>query len=487
MRIDGVRARAAWNLPPLVGASLLAWASALVGSSIDWPLYALSACIALLSGVMATVEPPALLRGARQALPSLVFLAGVALLRSSAGGISSGVSIVALLPVFTTALNTTDRRQLAAVTLGVAAFFLLPILFVGPPTYPHSQYRAALLFTTISALIGLATQRLVGSVRAQASEARRREEILRDVTSVIKALDKSSREHARNELCSAAKAIGDASFAILYEATGGDRLLRSTAMSGLDIAPIEIAADKRSGAKGAFLSGRPLLFSQRSGADAMGRELWEIAGRPASILFEPLRRGSETIGVLVVGWPAEVEGGDYHTSVISLLAHEVSAVLERADLLSEVTRLASTDPLTGLPNRRAWNVHLEEAIDREGDLILAMLDLDHFKPFNDSYGHPAGDRLLKEAAARWRDELRAGNILARLGGDEFALLLPNSSISVGLTVVERLRGCVPAEQSCSAGLAQRLPGDSPETLLTRADAALYKAKAEGRARAHVEA
>ncbi len=87
-----------------------------------------------------------------------------------------------------------------------------------------------------------------------------------------------------------------------------------------------------------------------------------------------------------------------------------------------------------------------------------MLDLDHFKDYNDTYGHPAGDRLLRETAAAWREELRAGDFVARLGGDEFALLLPNCNAANALEVVERLRQRIPSEQSCSAGIASHGPG-----------------------------
>ena len=90
-----------------------------------------------------------------------------------------------------------------------------------------------------------------------------------------------------------------------------------------------------------------------------------------------------------------------------------------------------------------------------------MLDLDHFKEFNDTYGHPAGDRLLRETAAAWREELRAGDFVARLGGDEFALLLPNCNAANALEVVERLRQRIPSEQTCSAGIAAHGPGVPP--------------------------
>jgi diguanylate cyclase (GGDEF)-like protein len=111
-----------------------------------------------------------------------------------------------------------------------------------------------------------------------------------------------------------------------------------------------------------------------------------------------------------------------------------------------------------------------------------MLDLDNFKAFNDAHGHLAGDRLLKQAAAAWQAQLRPGDVLARLGGEEFAVLLANCSLADAASVVERLRTSTPGSQTCSAGLAASSPEDAAETLMARADAALYAAKDGGRDR-----
>ncbi|MCW2622726.1 MAG: diguanylate cyclase, partial [Frankiales bacterium] len=146
---------------------------------------------------------------------------------------------------------------------------------------------------------------------------------------------------------------------------------------------------------------------------------------------------------------------------------------------------ALTDPLTGLPNRRAWDDALarELALARQQGrpLTVALLDLDRFKAFNDSQGHPAGDALLVGATRLWRDRLRTGDLLARLGGEEFGVLLYNCSLADGAVLVERLLGDLPSDQTCSAGLAE-LGDETARELLTRADQALYRAKAGGRAR-----
>jgi diguanylate cyclase (GGDEF)-like protein len=389
--------------------------------------------------------------------------------------------VVAFLPVFWTALHG-DRRELSLVVVGVALFFFAPLILVGPPEYPSSQYRGGVLFLAVSAIVGFTTQWLVLEIRSQAREAERREQALEQVAATMRGLSGSG--DARTEVCAAARAIGDASFAFLFEPMGSQGTLRSTAIAGIELSPLEVDPRQRSATRDAFVSRRSFLWNEELPLEAINRELWELAGRPASLLFEPVFRGEEPFGVLVVGWSETIRPGSMRATMIALLAHEVAAMIERGDLLAQMTDMASTDALTGLPNRRAWDARLREALGERDGVMLAMLDLDHFKDFNDARGHPAGDRLLRETAAAWREQLRASDFLARIGGEEFALLLPMSE-GDALAVVERLREQVPYEQTCSAGIVTQQPGESAESLMARADAALYAAKAGGRDRVAV--
>jgi diguanylate cyclase (GGDEF)-like protein len=478
-RVPGPSTPTDRHLIPFVAASVLAWIAVPVGSSMNWWLYALAGALAMVGGVLCVAPFPGVLRRAREAIPSLIFLVAVALLRDSAGGINSAVGVLALLPVFYTALYS-DRAQLCVVVVGMATLFVAQIQLVGPPAYPQSQYRAGLLFIAMSGIIGLTTQWLVAQARFQTAEARDRERMLVQVAEVVRNL--SSSPHARAEVCTAAKTISNASLAILYEPMGPSGALCATSMTGIEAPAPEIAGEERSGVGEAFRTGRPLFFAEDCQSQFFNTETWELAGRPAAVLFEPLLRGGEPIGVLVVGWPKAVRVGGSRTTTIALLAHEVATVIERADMLTQLADIASTDALTGLPNRRAWDTHLAQTFAENQQATIAMLDLDHFKDFNDTQGHPAGDRLLRETAAAWREELRAGDFVARLGGDEFALLLPNCNSANALEVVERLRLRIPGEQSCSAGIAGHEVGASPEALMSRADTALYEAKTAGRDR-----
>ena len=157
---------------------------------------------------------------------------------------------------------------------------------------------------------------------------------------------------------------------------------------------------------------------------------------------------------------------------------------EREELLGKVREMATHDSLTGLPNRRV----LEEQLPREmararrtgSELCVALIDIDHFKAYNDSHGHLAGDEVLRECARAWDDALRGEDTIARFGGEEFLVLLPDTAAEEAAEVVERLRERTPMDQTCSAGLAAWDTVESADDLLGRADAALYLAKAGGR-------
>jgi diguanylate cyclase (GGDEF)-like protein len=164
-----------------------------------------------------------------------------------------------------------------------------------------------------------------------------------------------------------------------------------------------------------------------------------------------------------------------------LVVTRMSQLIRQLDVQTEKVReLAVTDELTGLPNRRAWNTELPRTIERvrrTGDpLTVAIIDIDHFKHFNDAYGHPAGDRLLKEAAAAWQDQLRTADHLARYGGEEFVVMLPDATAGQAREIVDRMRLATPLGLTFSAGIAVWNGGEASDALTARADKALYEAK-----------
>jgi diguanylate cyclase (GGDEF)-like protein len=155
-------------------------------------------------------------------------------------------------------------------------------------------------------------------------------------------------------------------------------------------------------------------------------------------------------------------------------------------LAQQMAGLAHQDGLTGVPNRRAWDERLTRELTKArrsgASVVVGMIDLDFFKKFNDEYGHPAGDLLLKEAAAAWTAQLRDDDLLARYGGEEFGIVLTGHSGEEAAAVVERLRAVNPRGQTFSAGLAVFNGTETADELVSRADHALYRAKATGRDR-----
>ncbi|MBZ9784021.1 diguanylate cyclase [Pseudomonas sp. REP124] len=178
------------------------------------------------------------------------------------------------------------------------------------------------------------------------------------------------------------------------------------------------------------------------------------------------------------------------------VAHMEQEALGFREHLEEQRQKALIDPLTGLPNRAAWSERLEHEIgqwQQHGNtLLLAMLDLDHFKRINDNYGHLAGDKVLKIIATVLRKRLRGTDFIARFGGEEFVLLMPSTVPASGMKLLEQLRASIeacpfhfkgePVTVTISMGLTAFRSGESSDLVLKRADQALYRAKNAGRNR-----
>jgi diguanylate cyclase (GGDEF)-like protein len=182
---------------------------------------------------------------------------------------------------------------------------------------------------------------------------------------------------------------------------------------------------------------------------------------------------------------------------VRLLVSQAEAAIENTFLHEEASRLSITDSLTGVWNRRHFDLRLDEELERSARFLepfgLLLLDVDAFKPINDVYGHPAGDFVLVELARRLQDVTRSVDVVARFGGEEFALILPRTPLEGALLVAEKIRTAV-ARVPFDA-LGQEIPvtvsvgaaaypdsGVDPRTLLAAADEALYEAKATGKNR-----
>ncbi|MEQ9092546.1 MAG: diguanylate cyclase [Miltoncostaeaceae bacterium] len=212
-----------------------------------------------------------------------------------------------------------------------------------------------------------------------------------------------------------------------------------------------------------------------------------------SAVAAPVKVGGEVwgnVGVVSRRRAAFLPGAEHR---LREFAELVGVAVTGAHARSELSRQAITDPLTGLTNRRGFSERLDDEVRRSqlvrSPLALVMLDVDHFKAVNDLHGHAVGDAVLRELSDRLDGLRREGDLAARIGGEEFALILPATDGAGARAIAERLRGAMAGEPfpvagpcTVSLGVAACGRGDDADSLMSRADSALYRAKESGRDR-----
>jgi diguanylate cyclase (GGDEF)-like protein/PAS domain S-box-containing protein len=235
-----------------------------------------------------------------------------------------------------------------------------------------------------------------------------------------------------------------------------------------------------------------VLFSRRR-AEGVSEILQEIGINPeGATLRLPLVFEENLLGILWV-WGKGITKADL--PIMSIFAKQVGSSLERARLFQEVQSLALTDPLTGLQNRRSLfqlgNIEFSRSDRTKRPFCCMMLDLDHFKQVNDNHGHLVGDKVLQEFAQRCKCLVRDVDLVGRYGGEEILIFLPETDSATALQVAERLRRSVEERPmivsdqrifiTVSVGVSGKDENtDQLETLVARADQALYMAKHKGR-------
>jgi diguanylate cyclase (GGDEF)-like protein len=439
-------------------------------------------------------------------LLSAVFLLAVALLRQG-GGAASGYSPLVLVPVVWSAVYGT-RRQLTLVIAGVVAVFIAPLALESSAHRPDAGWRLAVLLPLMSAAVGFTLHRLLAAFAVQTLAAERRASVLRARHAVTKVL--AGNVAFETALPTVLAAIGETlgwPFGVFWRVHSRKGVLRPATVwqdGALDGRALRAATGQLAPGMGECLVGRawrdrrPAWEGARPGpetSDEAGKRLAaaRAAGLHGSLAF-PVRHGAEVVGVV----ECFVRRLDVPDDELLELLDDLGVLLEQfiervehSEQLSQLETMARTEELTGLPNRRAWEETLPREVARSRrtgrPLCVVLLDLDHFKAYNDTFGHLAGDTLLREAARAWRAALRTTDFLARFGGDEFAALLPDCPLDQGVALVERLRTAGDGDRTVSVGLAQWNGTETVEELVHRADTALYQAKTAGRDRVELAA
>lgn len=264
------------------------------------------------------------------------------------------------------------------------------------------------------------------------------------------------------------------------------------AQRGRDVHPPTDGGGLDTTIREAALAHEPILLRALDEAD----DPWLAAALPQArrVLVAPMFADGGLVAVLVLEHAPERSWG-IERRVVEMVAQSAAhagLALRNAMLLEQVQRMADSDALTGLPNRRLFELTLQRELARAmraGDpLSLLLLDVDHFKAYNDTHGHPAGDAALAVVAEVLTKTCREPDMAARYGGEEFAVVLPGADAERALTVAERLRSAVagaPTAAAITASVGVATLADDAldlEHLVEKADQGLYEAKRSGRNR-----
>ena len=313
-------------------------------------------------------------------------------------------------------------------------------------------------------------------------------------------------EESRNQLMLALTYAGD----ILGSTTERDRLVKTTAdaarlATGAGGIWVELFESEEPPGHEALSAGVPAGLFQGAG-EVLSRMSRRVAGGRETVgevlafdgqndmVVYPMVHGQKTLGVLAAvfdrGRPLE----ESRKKILGSLALQAASALENVNFGDLQRMLAVTDPMTGLSNFRYLNSYLERELNKSSryghQLTVAILDLDDFKNVNDSYGHLAGDTLLRSVAKALLTHVRGADLVARYGGEEFAVVFPETGKKAALGVAQKLRREIQGVRleeypgvriTASVGVAS-FPEDAPEpsALLARADQALYRSKEAGK-------
>lgn len=405
----------------------------------------------------------------------VAFCVNVAITREATGGGRSGFAVVLLLAVMWQ--STYGSRRHLWVTVGfVFITITLPVIAIGSESYPETEWRKAALLCLVGIVVG-------DVVHRQVRDQRMEHWVIDTLADVRRQLQG---DNPRHTVCLAALEVTGARMVTLIEPHGD--AMKVTASAGIDVPPMVLDADHVPDPvrQAAETGQRVVVADATEGHNTNASAVLGVKGW----VHEPVLIGDGVMAVLSIAFTERVDRVAPRVDMAApLVALQAAGAIDRAELVQRLDTMAHRDPLTGLLNRRAWDDVVVRELARAArtgrPVSIAVLDLDRFKSFNDAHGHLVGDQLLKAAASAWADALRACDLLARWGGEEFAVLMPETEETEAEIVLGRMAAVTPMDQTFSAGLVTTATDLGPAALMGIADAAVYRAKENGRGRVEV--
>jgi len=234
-------------------------------------------------------------------------------------------------------------------------------------------------------------------------------------------------------------------------------------------------------------------------SEFVGKNVQDALDKKISRRFmKCLKQASKTGNTQILQYQLSVGGKTHHYEArfVATWGEEVLAIVRDFTDQRQAEMMAETDPLTNIYNRRKFSRLLDQEIQRvkryDRSLSIALLDIDHFKRVNDTYGHDTGDYVLRRITELIKENIRITDILARYGGEEFVIIIPETDVKGASRQIDRMRKAIEKNSfsgvgnlTISAGITHYMRGDSCKSMITRADKALYLAKEEGRNRVRV--
>lgn len=414
------------------------------------------------------------------------------------------------LPVLMLSAQPPEEASVKSLGLGAADFIRKPYRPKELLARVQAQLRmGALLRSTRAAL--LRTEEQLVRAQQDADSRRKLVDILHEVTG-----DLSVSELFHLLVRRAARALGVSHCSVVLARPGDAQATVVAAFENPGLQHLTVQLDRYPELKAALDSGQPVLVEDLDTHPLYEgvRHVWGIEGIEVpirSVIALPFSIDRGQYGVFLVRRTRDQERfGPADLEFAQAVITAAVAVIQRAQMVestmadnARLEQLAQTDPLTQLLNRRALTeritAEMERALRYDSTMALLMIDLDHFKRVNDTYGHLVGDDVLRDVAQLLSDTIRSADIVARYGGEEFLVLLPETDDAGAESFADRIRRAIETHSFASDSLAEPLrltasigvavyPAariESVEDLFARADAALYRAKADGRNRVHL--